>query len=81
MKNKGSCTIVYSEGCENSLRDACIRKSSKEQTITEFDNFIKQQIEDRLKQENLVPYQIGVFNGIFSARSAPANSFDTKLCW
>lgn len=33
-----------------------------------------------MKNENLVPFQIGVFNAVFASRSAPANSLDTKLC-
>lgn len=48
IKFKGSCTVVYSEGVKNSLRDICVRKdpslSNTYEIIDEFDTFLKTEI-------------------------------------
>lgn len=67
---------MYSDGAEHAVRDCCVMLSKNS-----FDSFLRNSIEEMLKAENMVPYQIGFFDGIEIARSSPANSIDTKLCW
>ena len=46
-----------------------------------FDMFLKRKIEEGLKKQRILPFYVGMFDGIEMARTAPANSIDTKLCW
>ena len=85
VKFKGSCTIIYSEGVKNSLRDICVKKeahlSNTYEIVDEFDLFLKEEIEKTLTREKLNSHHVTFFNAIEFARSAPANAIDTKLCW